>query len=130
MFDKLNQTRKELEQEGYYGVPKKEKESEDEAPTIDSIRFDDDYMLNSDQSSDEEESAMLHAAKLYLDEDAQENIQTAIDEAKNSEVVESKDCWNQKFFTSGTKVCLTFICIPSITYLSFCQHIRISDNQP
>lgn len=98
----MNQSRQELEKEGHYGASKKTKE--EVAPTIEKIRFDDEYMLNSDHSSDEEEATMLHAAKLYLDEDAQENIQTAIEESKNVEVVESYDCWNQNFFKSGTKV--------------------------
>lgn len=103
LFDKLNQSRQELEKEGHYGTSKKTKE-ERVAPTVEKIKFDDDYMLDSDHSSDEEESTMLNAAKLYLDEEAQENIQTAIDESKNVEVVESQDCWNQEFFKLGTKV--------------------------
>lgn len=117
MFDKLNQTRQQLEQEGHYGAAKKDET--EKIATIETLVFDDDYLLNSDHSSDEEEETMIHAAKLYLDKDAQDNIHTAIKEAKNVEIVESTDCWNQEFFRPGSKVKLSHICTRSFCSFLF-----------
>lgn len=100
-----------MEAEGVYSadydmkkIRAKEAEEEKKKNDVNLIVFDDDYMLDSDTSDIEgEEEEIKKAAKLYLDQGAQDNIDIAIQEAKNAEIVESTDCWNQEFFRAGSK---------------------------
>lgn len=72
--------------------------------------FNDNFMLDSAEISDEETEGELlrEAARIYLNQEAQNNIDQAIDESKNTEVVESTENWHQSFFRVGSKV---FSCV-------------------
>jgi len=68
--------------------------------------FNDDFMLDKSNESDDEtgEDFLREAAKICLNEEAQENIDLAINEANNVEVVEATELWHQSFFRPGSKV--------------------------
>lgn len=68
--------------------------------------FNDDFMLDTSNESDDENGAeaLREAARIFLGEDAQENIDMAISEANNTEVVETTEQWHQSFFRPGSKV--------------------------
>lgn len=68
--------------------------------------FNDDFMLDKLNESDDEngEEALREAAKVFLGEEAQENIDMAINEANNTEVLEATELWHQFFFRPGSKV--------------------------
>lgn len=68
------------------------------------MTFDDNFMLDTDQSSDDEDMDLINVAKNHLDQEAQEKIEDALVETLHVEVVESRDCWNQAFFKHGNKV--------------------------
>lgn len=74
-------------------------------------------MLDTDPSSDEDEIDLLKAAKTYLDTEAQEKIETTIEDSKKVEIVESRDCWNQAFFKPGNKVSK----LKRVVYLRTCH---------
>lgn len=103
MFEQLNQTRQELEQSGHYSVEKK-KPLEPEPIDLQTMTFDDNFMLDTDQSSDDEDLDLVNVAKNHFDQEAQEKIEDALVETLHVEVVESRDCWNQAFFKHGNKV--------------------------
>lgn len=115
MLHELTQDRQEKARNGEFGVEfdlKQDSLSDQEQNTIHLSVFHDDFILDSAHCSDNEEleeTKMKEAARMYLDEEAQENIEQAIEETKQVEVVESKDCWNQDFFKPGNKVqlCVT-----------------------
>ncbi|KAK4517700.1 uncharacterized protein ATC70_001041 [Mucor velutinosus] len=67
--------------------------------------FDDGFMLDKSNDSDDENGAeaLREAAKIFLGEEAQENINLAINEANNTEVVEATELWHQSFFKPGSK---------------------------
>lgn len=81
----------------------KEKKIEEENKHVDKIIFDDDYILESDLSSDDEEE-IKQASRMFLPEEDQEKIVETIEQDKNREIVESTERWNQEFFRSGSKV--------------------------
>lgn len=68
--------------------------------------FNDDFMLDKSNESDNEtgEDFLREAAKICLNEEAQENIDLAINEANNIEIVEATELWHQSFFRPGSKV--------------------------
>lgn len=68
--------------------------------------FNDDFMLDKSNESDDEtgEDFLREAAKICLNEEAQENIDLAINEANNIEIVEATELWHQSFFRPGSKV--------------------------
>lgn len=80
----------------------KEKKIEEENKHVDKIIFDDDYILESDLSSDDEEE-IKQASRMFLPEEDQEKIVETIEQDKNREIVESTERWNQEFFRSGSK---------------------------
>ncbi|GAA5804569.1 hypothetical protein HPULCUR_010070 [Helicostylum pulchrum] len=102
LFEQLNQTRQELEQSGHYSVEKK-KPLEPEPIDLQTMTFDDNFMLDTDQSSDDEDLDLVNVAKNHFDQEAQEKIEDALVETLHVEVVESRDCWNQAFFKHGNK---------------------------
>ncbi|KAL7320404.1 hypothetical protein PS15m_000296 [Mucor circinelloides] len=67
--------------------------------------FNDDFMLDKSNESDNEtgEDFLREAAKICLNEEAQENIDLAINEANNIEIVEATELWHQSFFRPGSK---------------------------
>lgn len=93
-------------------------ESEDEFEVNETYKsvFNDDFMLDSAEMSDgETEGELLRdAARIYLNHDAQNNIDQAINESKNAKVVESTENWHQSFFRAGSKV--FFLCAALIDH--------------
>ncbi|KAG2237114.1 hypothetical protein INT48_004616 [Thamnidium elegans] len=84
LFDQLNQTRQELEQKGHYNVEKK-KPLELEPIDLQKITFDDNFMLDTDQSSDDEDLDLINVAKNHLDQEAQDKIEDALVETLQAE---------------------------------------------
>ena len=70
------------------------------------LDFNDDFMLDKSNESDDENGAeaLREAARVFLGEEAQENIDLAINEANNTEVLEATELWHQPFFRPGSKV--------------------------
>lgn len=110
MLDELTNDRQEKARNGEFGVNvdvKEASQSDQEQNPIHTTHFDDDFILDSVYCADDDElerEKMKEVARLYMDKEAQENIEQAIEETKQIEVVESKDCWNQDFFRPGSKV--------------------------
>lgn len=107
LLTRLDQNIQELEEQDYFSGKdiklKHEKELELENMSVHKVIFDDNYILESDDSSDDEEQIKLDS-KLYMPEEAQEKIEETIEQDKTAEVVKLTDCWNQEFFRSGPKV--------------------------
>jgi predicted 3-demethylubiquinone-9 3-methyltransferase (glyoxalase superfamily) len=115
MLKDLTRERQQKARNGEFGIHVDvKKDIDQEQNTLHLDVFDDDFILDSVHCSNEdeemeEEAKMKEAARMYLDEEAQENLELAIEETKQVEVVESKDCWNQDFFKPGNKVGRCFL---------------------
>ncbi|KAI8970407.1 hypothetical protein BDF20DRAFT_123656 [Mycotypha africana] len=110
LFNELDRDLEERERNGEFGIEIGEKKNAEEelkehrkAHLVD---FDDNFLMNED---DEKEAAMIEkdlreAARLYLEEETQENIDKVLKaNKKQTEVVDALDRWHQSFFRSGVK---------------------------
>ena len=95
-----------MEEQDYYGGKDKILEKQEQVKlanaSVDKVTFDDNYLLDTDESSADEDE-LREFSKMYMPEEEQGKIEESIIQVKTAEVVESTDCWNQDFFRRGTK---------------------------
>jgi hypothetical protein len=109
LFENLRKDVDEKERNGEYSATyiEKKKNTEEDELNVYLLDFDDNFMLNCERDSDneemQEETQVKETAKLYLDEDAQENLDHAIEDSKKIDTVESADTWHQDFFHIGMR---------------------------
>lgn len=69
--------------------------------------FDDDFLLNCERDSDneemEEENQIKLTAKLYLEQDDRENLDRALEDSKKIDSLDSAETWHHAFFNFGIK---------------------------